>query len=65
MHPEHKRSHLFTTWEGGGNVPPVLGLAQRLVARGHRVRILAEPCLEAAVCHSSGVYPIQETLYTH
>jgi MGT family glycosyltransferase len=43
------RSYLFVTWEGGGNVPPVLGLARRLAARGHRVRVLAEPCLRAAV----------------
>ncbi len=49
MQREQKRSYLFTTWEGGGNVPPVLGVAQRLVARGHRVRILAEPCLQEPI----------------
>lgn len=40
------RSFLFVTWEGGGNVPPVLGLAKQLVQRGHKVRVLAEPCLQ-------------------
>ncbi len=44
-----KRSYLFVTWEGGGNVPPVLGVARRMAARGHTVRALTEPCLEAAV----------------
>lgn len=39
---------LFVTLEAGGNVPPVLGLAARLVRRGHRVRVLSEPCLESA-----------------
>lgn len=43
------RSYLFVTFEGGGNIPPVLGLAQRLAARGHDVRVLTEPCLRAAV----------------
>lgn len=43
------RSYLFVTFEGGGNVPPVLGVARRLAARGHRVRVLTEPCLRAAV----------------
>ena len=43
------RSFLFVTLEGGGNVPPVLGLARRLAARGHDVRVLTEPCLRAAV----------------
>ncbi|MFV1872479.1 MAG: glycosyltransferase [Oleiphilus sp.] len=42
-------SFLFVTWNGGGNVPPVLGLAARLIKRGHRVRILTEPCLKEAV----------------
>jgi MGT family glycosyltransferase len=30
----------FVTWSGGGNVPPAIGLAQALVARGHTVRFL-------------------------
>jgi UDP:flavonoid glycosyltransferase YjiC (YdhE family) len=33
-------SFLFVTWAGGGNVPPLVALARRLRARGHRVRVL-------------------------
>jgi UDP:flavonoid glycosyltransferase YjiC (YdhE family) len=40
---------LFVLWEGGGNVPPQLGIARRLLTRGHRVRVLGDPCLEADV----------------
>jgi UDP:flavonoid glycosyltransferase YjiC (YdhE family) len=31
---------LFITWDGGGNLPPAVGIAQELAARGHRVRFL-------------------------
>jgi UDP:flavonoid glycosyltransferase YjiC (YdhE family) len=31
---------VFLTWDGGGNVPPALGIAGELVRRGHRVRVL-------------------------
>ncbi len=45
---------LFATWDGGGNVPPTLVIARRLVARGHSVRILAPrsllPSIAAAGC---------------
>jgi UDP:flavonoid glycosyltransferase YjiC (YdhE family) len=44
-----RRSYLFVTFEGGGNVPPVLGVARRLASRGHDVRVLTEPCLREAV----------------
>lgn len=44
-----KKSYLFVTWEGGGNLPPVFGLAQRLIERGHKVRILSEPCLRETI----------------
>lgn len=42
------REFLFTTWEGGGNLPPVLTLVRRLRARGHRVRLLGDACTGAA-----------------
>jgi UDP:flavonoid glycosyltransferase YjiC (YdhE family) len=31
---------LFVTWDGGGNVPPAVGIAEELVARGHGVRFV-------------------------
>lgn len=31
---------LFVTWDGGGNVPPALGIARELAGRGHRVRFM-------------------------
>ncbi len=40
---------LFVFWEGGGNVPPQLGLVRRLVSRGHQVRVLTEPSVEDEV----------------
>ncbi|HVA03767.1 MAG TPA: glycosyltransferase [Acidimicrobiales bacterium] len=33
------------TWDGGGNVPPELGVARRLIARGHQVHVIADPTL--------------------
>ena len=27
----------FVTWDGGGNVPPAIGIAQELAARGHSI----------------------------
>ena len=31
---------LFVTWDGGGNLPPALGIARQLRSRGHTVRFL-------------------------
>jgi MGT family glycosyltransferase len=46
---------LLVLWDGGGNIPPQLAVARRLVERGHDVRILAprvlQPRIEAAGCH--------------
>ncbi|MDX6685878.1 MAG: hypothetical protein QOF86_2006, partial [Baekduia sp.] len=33
-------SLLFVTWDGGGNVPPALGIAAELETRGHDVAFL-------------------------
>ncbi|HVT79208.1 MAG TPA: glycosyltransferase [Phycisphaerae bacterium] len=38
------RNFLFTCWEGGGNVTPVLEVIRRLVAAGHRVRFMSDAC---------------------
>jgi UDP:flavonoid glycosyltransferase YjiC (YdhE family) len=43
---------LFVTWDGGGNVPPAVAIAQELQTRGHTVRFLGHavqaPALTAA-----------------
>lgn len=36
---------LLTMWDGGGTVPPELGVARRLVEHGHAVHILGDPTL--------------------
>lgn len=41
--------YLFTLWDGGGAVPPVLSVAGALVGRGHDVRVLADPVLRDEV----------------
>jgi len=35
---------LFAHWEGGGNTPPMVSVVRRLVARGHAVRVISDPC---------------------
>ena len=37
------RRFLLALWDGGGNVPPELGVARRLVERGHEVHVLGDP----------------------
>ena len=57
MEPRGRR-YLFVVWDGGGTLPPELGLARRLVERGHQVHVLGESPVEpeaiAAGCTFSG-----------
>jgi hypothetical protein len=43
---EHQRRFLLTMWEGGGTIPPQLGVAHRLLERGHLVHVLGDPTIE-------------------
>lgn len=40
---------LFVTWDGGGNVPPALGIAAELASRGHSTRFLGHAAQEEDV----------------
>lgn len=40
---------LIVTWDGGGNVPPALGLAAELTGRGHAIVVLGHPSQRASV----------------
>lgn len=48
-----QKSFLITTWEGGGCVAPALTVARKLIARGHRVRVMSDRC-NATECQASG-----------
>ena len=50
------RNILLVTIEGGGNMPPMLGLARRLADRGHQIHILTEPCLKQAIEQEGHIY---------
>src|SRR3954451_20129160 len=39
---------LLAMIDAGGTVPPALGLAADLIRRGHQVRVLADPTIEAS-----------------
>lgn len=40
---------LLATWDGGGAVPPELGVVRRLVEHGHDVHVLGDPTLRSQV----------------
>lgn len=44
---------LFVMWEGGGTVAPELGVARKLMGRGHRVTVLGDDSLRPEI-ESSG-----------
>jgi MGT family glycosyltransferase len=44
-----QRNVLVVTIDGGGNLPPVLGIAQDLMENGYRVSVLTEPCMEETI----------------
>ncbi|MDZ5623638.1 glycosyltransferase [Nocardioides sp. HM23] len=44
---------LFLTWDGGGNVPPAIGIATELRARGHSVRFLGHEGNRAATASAA------------
>ena len=39
---------LFVTWDGGGNVPPAVGIAEELRSRGHHVRFMGHQTQSAS-----------------
>ena len=49
----NSRTYLFALVDGGGTVPPELGMVRRLVERGHRVTVLADESMSADV-HATG-----------
>jgi UDP:flavonoid glycosyltransferase YjiC (YdhE family) len=60
----------FVTWAGGGNVPPVVVMAQQLVGRGHAVSVLGSPSLRGRFAAaglrfdplSGGDFPMDQTV---
>ncbi|MEO7943271.1 MAG: glycosyltransferase [Marmoricola sp.] len=44
---------LLALVDGGGTVPPALGVAADLIRRGHHVRVLADPTVESSA-HAAG-----------
>ncbi len=52
------RRILLAMWEGGGTVPPELGVARRLADAGHHVHVLGDPTLrDLAIEHGHGFTP--------
>ncbi|SQD99775.1 Glycosyl transferase, UDP-glucuronosyltransferase [Parafrankia sp. Ea1.12] len=49
-------TYLFALTDGGGSVAPELGLARRLVERGHRVTVLAEDSMVPAVAATGAAF---------
>lgn len=54
-------TYLMVTVDGGGNMPPMLGMAQQLKDRGHDIHLLTEPCMEAVITnHGFHYHPFTE-----
>ena len=47
---------LMAAWDGAGATPPLMSVARSLVARGHHVRVLADPVLRRDVEAAGAVH---------
>jgi hypothetical protein len=47
---------LLAAIDGGGTVPPALGVAADLIRRGHHVRVLADPTVESSARAAGGEF---------
>lgn len=52
----NSRTFLFALTDGGGTVPPELGVARRLVDRGHRVTVLADQSMADQVRRTEAAF---------
>jgi UDP:flavonoid glycosyltransferase YjiC (YdhE family) len=43
-------------WEGGGTVPPELGIARRLIGRNHHVHVIGDPTIEPSARHVGATF---------
>lgn len=50
------RRFLFALTDGGGTIPPELGVVHRLVAKGHQVSVLADATMRTAVAATGASY---------
>jgi UDP:flavonoid glycosyltransferase YjiC (YdhE family) len=48
--------YLVALWDGGGTVPAEVGVVRRLRARGHAVRVIADPSLAADVADAGAEF---------
>jgi UDP:flavonoid glycosyltransferase YjiC (YdhE family) len=51
-----RRQYLFALVDGGGNVPPELHAARRLIERGHAVTVLADDSVAAEVAAAGATF---------
>ena len=47
---------LLATWDGGGTIPPELGLAAELVQRGHEVVVLSDDTVEQEAVNAGATF---------
>ena len=47
---------LLATWDGGGTIPPELGLAAELVDRGHEVVVLSDDTVEQEAAEAGATF---------
>jgi len=47
---------LALTWDGGGNLPPLLGVVEALAARGHMIEVLGHETQRAAIEASGATF---------
>ena len=47
---------LLATWDGGGTIPPELGLAAELVGRGHEVVVLSDDTVEQEAAEAGATF---------